>query len=547
MQRLGNAWLLHRFPARTRSLLRHGQVRYVHHKIKWPKVTRVPMRNRFPTFEASTLVLDLDAEDNEHVRPFNRTDDGELESRDAKRKRDTQPMMERVAEFEAESQSDEANFAKVKTDIFNPWRVSDLDLFSAAMFGIPSYAKYSITKDLPESAEGFDPGQISVSVLVWNGIQRRARDSTSKTIPYMLRRQAVSERHKSGVPLDRHGFCQAIEKCESLIDLERVVSPFVQTPSGQAFVAKRANDISRRCQSLRNGDPSSAAEILSFMNNLVINLKLQGLPLSTTFGDVGLDLSLEYDNFVAVQRYIDTCYHDSSQSPEVDSVLKVLRTVLKSLDGLQQGLIESGSSATVPQRYLEIYSLLTGWDFGSKTVKPFFRDFYHRNYQTRLLYFTCLARLGAFRTMWHEWQISCLEDSSEQTTSEADSRVTMSWIYADAILGSQGVARNAGELLSCVDFAKPSAKPQGDRLLEVEAIVKLAEMRTRPAASAAYSVLYEDGKYEGIIAEVFSHKDILKTLQGLRDLLTQMVGSQDTIRESIRGDVWGSADDWDRS
>ncbi|RYP65284.1 hypothetical protein DL769_006363 [Monosporascus sp. CRB-8-3] len=112
-----------------------------------------------------------------HISDFRGTNDGVPEEYGAKRSRDMDSMMARIAEFEAESERDDMNFTEVLKDKFNPWRVSEFDILSVALLGPPSRSISSQRGFLPESADGLSPDEITASVLEWNGIQKRGLEA----------------------------------------------------------------------------------------------------------------------------------------------------------------------------------------------------------------------------------------------------------------------------------------------------------------------------------------------------------------------------------
>lgn len=101
----------------------------------WPKITKIPMRNKYPQFEVSDLLLDLDAEDSKLVRSFDENIDGVPEESGAKKARDQEGVKHRAATFDKEYERDENNFQNLLRNKYNPFHVSDLDIVSAAIRG----------------------------------------------------------------------------------------------------------------------------------------------------------------------------------------------------------------------------------------------------------------------------------------------------------------------------------------------------------------------------------------------------------------------------
>ncbi|RYP79087.1 hypothetical protein DL771_000065 [Monosporascus sp. 5C6A] len=463
-------------------------------------------------------------------------------------------MMARIAKFEVESERDDINFTQVLKNKFSPWRVSQLDILSVALFGPPSRSISSQLGFLPESAHGLSPDEITASVLEWNGIQRRVRHSAFKTIPYMLRRRNISQRRRD----ERLDFREALKNCRSLADLERVIMPFVQTPTGRALVADQCSRIGQTCMVLHSKDPSVAPAILSFLNNLTINLRAQNLRVSQGLEAICVKLSLECGNFIAAQRYIEACDNGEFQATKLDDRLDIMSTVLKTLDGFLLNPAGAHHSTDVTQRLLEIYGLLTRWDLGQELAQPPMRRFYRKDYRTHLLYLMCLVRLGAFRTMWYQWQMD-LEEPPEwavvtsgkskgnhkraagedgvipgkihngklQGLGDTEIQEALADVYAKAVLRWRGATNYAEVLLRSVEFNSASHNFEQNRQLEIETIIRLGESRSE-AAFADDPRRASPEEYEGEIAKIFSNSDIRDALAGLQELLSRIVASNDS-------------------
>ncbi|RYP09542.1 hypothetical protein DL764_001227 [Monosporascus ibericus] len=519
------------------------------------------MRDTFPTFEAPTLVLDLDAEDNQHVRPFDANKDGVPEEYGAKRSRDMDSMMARIAKFEEESERDDMNFTQVLKNKFNPWRVSELDILSVALLGPPP--SRSISSELgflPESAHGLSPDEITATVFEWNGIQQRVRNSAYKTIPYMLRRQNISERRRD----ERLDLREALKNCRSLADLERVIMPFVQTPTGRALVADQCSRIGQTCMVLHSKDPSVAPAILSFLNNLIINLRAQNLQVSQGLEAICVKLSLECGSFIAARRYIEACDNGEFQATKLDDRLDIMSTVLKTLDGFLLNPAGAHHSMDVTQRLLEIYGLLTSWDFGQDLAQPPMRHFYRKGYRTHLLYLMCLVRLGAFRTMWYQWHMDLqkppewavvtpgkskdnhkradgedgvilgeIHNAKSKELGGTEIREALADVYAKAVLRWRGATNYAEVLLRSVEFNSASENFERNCQFEIETIVRLGESRSE-AALADDPRRASPEEHEGEIADIFSNSDIRDALVGLQELLSRIVASNDNGHEANR-------------
>lgn len=520
------------------------------------------MRNRWSTFEISDLILDLDAEDNKYVRPFNQEDDGKFEHWSRKQARDREHMNRRIANFEEESRYYNINFNKLRENPFSCWVISDVDLFSVALRGSLLVPRDKKSRRLMKTTKGLNRDQIINNVLNWNGVQHRIRYSINTTASYMLRRQDIFKKTSNLNPRDMDfDFTEALQKSKNLEDIERLVSPLIQSSAGRALVGAHTGLIAETCWSLYAEHPLSAAmSTLSLMNDLVISLAKEAIPLSPAFLDMGLNLSLKCGNFISAQRYIKACYEYANLAEDGSLWMimgSFLKSLLKHLGGFELDSASSSGSTDVSRQLLEIYSLLTGWNLGQELGFPFMRAFCLHDYDMSVDYFACLARLGAFRTMWYEWsnyvhdmsatavsktyedtrfdsggegvdRRDRLEDgkigdgeTQQPGPTEIEIRRMMSIIYAEAIRRSQGVTRNSEQLLRCVDFMQELVDIKGDRQIEVEGIIRLGQTCTGISSPGmdCSSKLDEEGIYISKVRRIFFYKNLMYALSAARDLL----------------------------
>ena len=514
------------------------------------------MRKLFPRVEASDLVLNLDSEDCEIVRPFDEEIDGVPMPWASHAWLDTQPIMSRIAQFESESGLREKKFRMVKNDPFHPCRLNDLDLISVALAGVPPPPPVApdgfleIFPKNPSSTRNFVE-----TLLDLNGIPPSVRTSTHKTLAYMRHRQDTitnpSLKLQSSLATGDK-FERAVSLCHNLKELERVILPQVSSADGFGSVGQYTHLIAQQCQNMLGTAPEPLIEILGFMNDLAINFASSGLGLSNTFKRVALRFALECENFTVAQRYVEACLTDAPHFPISGTRHGVLRATLDSLDRLL------GEAAPPPphgaRRHLEIYSFLTGWTFGDRKAHASMHLFYRKSYDTQLLYLTSLARLGAFRTMWYEWH-DCLGHGPKlarpQATDTTDDGKQWprdygpsdgSWkpwalgmmarLYTEAILESPQGARPGlrGGLLECVDFTKARGDHQADCELDMETIIRLGETSRQreggPPETAEGAPpsgpSIEERKYDGRILEIFNKSDVSEALAGLGELLEEV-------------------------
>ncbi|KAI4869522.1 hypothetical protein F4820DRAFT_444121 [Hypoxylon rubiginosum] len=270
MQRLGGARLLHVpvFPVRPPSNIR---VRFKH-KSPWSFTTSdAPLRSNYKTFEASTLVLDLDAEDSPYVRPYNDDVDGVPAYKSFHMARNLDPMKERVAQFNELSRNYRKFSKMTASKKFSPWRISDHDILSVALNNSSQneqvrrlltesdYDTLSISLDnssqdkqvqrlSTDSDPNSHPDEIANDVLKWNGIPFHVWNSSSKTIAYMRRRQQLSYRLQPIVD-DEKSLIDALWACTNFPIFERLVTSLVQAPQGCQLVSNCGKNIGSTSES----------------------------------------------------------------------------------------------------------------------------------------------------------------------------------------------------------------------------------------------------------------------------------------------------------
>ncbi|KAH7041137.1 uncharacterized protein B0I36DRAFT_312219 [Microdochium trichocladiopsis] len=259
------------------------QLRLVHWRPRWPrnKTRKIPMRQKFPTFEASPLLIDLDAEDCRAVRPYEPLLDGTPHKSMKPRTFALKALNKDINQFNKKSLQLETRFAQVAANVFSPWRMSDFDVLSAALLGsqgdAPQLTRWPIKKDKYR--------RMLWDVLLQNGVQLSIRDNVTSVMQYMLRRQKLSWRTTPGHE-DAAGFRRAIESTTNFEELERIITNTMQTSEGRELVSTAGKIVADRCQSFvrqpvkmsENAWRHLNAHILCFTNNLIINFRHRKLP-----------------------------------------------------------------------------------------------------------------------------------------------------------------------------------------------------------------------------------------------------------------------------
>ncbi|KAL7626255.1 hypothetical protein AAE478_003025 [Parahypoxylon ruwenzoriense] len=530
MQRLGGPWLPHVLPLRTPPS--NTRVRYKHHRRRriWPNNKHGLLRKSSRIFEASPLILDLDAEENKYVRPYNEEVDGAPEPNWLQRVRDLLPVRKRVAEFERIYQEYEAHFRATRADKFHPWRISDYDILSAALDDLSTIQP----QPLPTST---DPphNTATTDVLEWNGIPHWARDSPSKTIAYMLRRQQLSQRLQPATD-DEEPLKHALRECAEFTEVERLITNIIQTPQGCQLVSSCSATLGQVCQDI--AQKTVPQQMLPFLNNVMINLSSRGLPISAPALWCAYEASLQCRAFSVAQKYMKIIVGTNNQFQDA-KVLHTLKILQKSISLLKSGDAVFHIKEDTASQFLAIYSLLTGWTLGGQAPQPSLRDFIvYSSGQIFELYIACLAQLGAFRTMWYIWHTDSrdfrdgpVEESSSlglaigTGVGLGDERELKAQAFGHAIREATRTGSNLADLAQAPDFTHTAGKYDEDCQLDIEAIIKSADILPVSEGSIKRprddSHIHPAGSDEGI-RKIFERRSIREAMLALQHCLARL-------------------------
>ncbi|CAK7241799.1 MAG: hypothetical protein STHCBS139747_003270 [Sporothrix thermara] len=206
------------------------------------------MRPNERPYEFPTLVIDLDAEGNPDVRPYDEAVDGAVEAdkwADAHASIDA--LAERLGNFESEI---EASKARMLATAARPtaWRVLDRDIWSAVLRGPQNYKE---PVELPDASSGSEES-VMANVLHRNGISPR---QTFQQIPLLLHREEEARKNTPALTEEQLG--TALKGCESLLEARRVLVMAVQTSGGRAAIRANSAAIADLLGSFLQRDPTA--------------------------------------------------------------------------------------------------------------------------------------------------------------------------------------------------------------------------------------------------------------------------------------------------
>ncbi|KAH8161477.1 hypothetical protein CIB48_g6774 [Xylaria polymorpha] len=435
-------------------------------------------REKWPTLDISAILLDLDAEGAKGVRAFDEQLDGVPESRSAWRERELRPIKARVAEFEKGYQECQSSFEAISADKFHPLHISDVDLLAATLLDSPN--ALTTTASSPHHANNpTTPAGMLGSVLDANGIPRTIRHNTPNTITYMLRRRQLLRRSGSLFPSpdDEALLSMAFNRYATFPEIDRLVAKMIHTPKGCQTLSRLSDELHTSLTQAPGVDP---VQLLSLLNNLLINFDQHGLRMSSRLLNLGIWTSLKCQAIVTTQQYIerelkDGCLDEST----IDSILNTL--LQTSIASTQQGYrtFQSNSSS----RLTTVFSLLTGYVPSEDQRTVCLRSLIGREKVNGFrLYIQCLARLGAFRTIWHEWHATDSKSQDLKNVTKLDSRFNENNYLITAILEALSKNEDIRDLAKSPEFAEVTGRFREDCQLDLIAISKSAKILASPEA-----------------------------------------------------------------
>ncbi|KAI1502281.1 hypothetical protein F5X99DRAFT_408233 [Biscogniauxia marginata] len=547
MQRLGNPGLIQRPPARTPPW--DCQVRYKHRKRLWPKRTQVPMRTEVPPFEASPLLLDLEAEGNKYVRAYNEELDGVPEPARNFFERQKLPMRKRVENFEAQSAQYKAAFKKTAAEKFDAWHISDHDIFTTTLLGTPPPSTRMDHDHIPQPNSSTQPDEMTNYILDQNGIPHMIRDDTTKLLRYMVRGQWLARR-LSRTTRDEEPLEHALQRCQIFPEIKRLIVRLLQTPEGCQLVSQSASTLVSVCKDSLN--QVAPLHVLSFLNDLTLNLSERGQQIPADILECGLETSLQCRAFETAQMYLKFLLEANHILPN-PAILHILRTLRDFVTPDDIETTESSFQNNSANQYLAVFSLLTGRVFGEESTQPSLRDtLCHSIGESYQIYLECLAQLGAFRTMWHEWQldmaptqpthpkveystqekrlvetpgdgppsIEIIESRTEDGLGERKGTAKQE-AFTKAIHFAISTSNRVKNLAKLPDFAVATGRYPEDYQLDAKTIIEAAGLSSMQCGRSQHNTDLQADMHDGKeLVQIFSKRSIHEALLSLQVFLT---------------------------
>ncbi|KAK5627724.1 hypothetical protein RRF57_003439 [Xylaria bambusicola] len=469
-----------------------------------------PFEPEFPPFDISDLVLDLDGENTKGVRIFDPELDGEPEPqpRAAKIKRELQPIKERLAEFEAEYEQNESNFRSIADDVFNPLHINDFDVLALALLDSANVQRMA-------AREPTSYASTLNSVLDQNGVPHIIRYNTFNTIQYMwARRRMLNDSLSLGIrrPMTFNGHL-------TFPKIDRLVTMAVKSEPGRRRLSDLCDELCESLLASQDADPSLK---LTLINNVMINLDRDKLPISTKLYDLGILTSIKCNAILTTQDYIKRrLEHGNLDDESIHIILTKIKETSMVLDTFSYHAIQLDISSQLRA----VFSLLTGYTPGEDEPTLSLRSLIDRkNPRSFHLYIQCLARLGAFRTLWHEYHETDSASYNPNTFAVKGSNINKDFAKGDhiasAILHALVDNPDMASLAGSPGFNNTAGQFWQDCQLDMLAISRSAEVLATPGKKVGdtqLSSIY--GANWGIMCGIIQEPSIDKALPALQAFL----------------------------
>ncbi|KAJ3577172.1 hypothetical protein NPX13_g3396 [Xylaria arbuscula] len=438
------------------------------------------------------------------VRLFDPRLDGEPEPGSAQRERDLQPIKALLTNFEKQYDEYESSFRSIVDDIFNPLHINDFDFLALALLDSPNIRK------MATHAPASHANTLN-AVLDQNGVPHSTRDNTSNTIDFMrLRLQSRDSSPSLGIrrPMSFQGH-------STFAKIDRLVTMALKSPHGRRKLCELGDQLYESLVACQEMDPTL---VLTLLNNVMIGLERDGLNMSTKLCDLGVWTSLKCNAIITAQVYIERKLENEAHS---DEFIHGILTKIKDISMASSSLASHQIQLDVSSRLRAIYSLLTGYTPGEDkptfSLRPLLNP---KTTQELYLYVQCLARLGAFRTIWHEFH---RKDSASHGTGLAiltDTRIKENSVFAGAIMHALAENPAIASLARSLDFGVATGETRQDCQLDIIAISRSADTLILPSTRVQESTLSPTYTVNReIVHEILKDKSIEKALPALQEFL----------------------------
>ena len=316
--------------------------------------------------------------------------------------------MERVGLFELTRERDEQVYEALRKLPFSPWHITDVDILSTVLGGRGP----GNSDGVPKKLRHLSPSELLEAVYTMNGIPKLAQDTTSDVVPYMLHRQkCLGPPNPPGAKLEK--LEKALGSFDDFWEVQRFLLQLMKTPRGCSLASQLSRVLSLILRPWASrADPQEVADILALTNNVSYTVASMGLTTHPTFTGLGLSLATKCAAFPAARMYLGFGFKSGQwDTPETQFDLEAsLAQLLWLLSSHRRYTNDFGPAMQqqVQAARLAAYGLLTGYHVGGQQTGHCYRSTFPSG-QYRVMpywkhYLHVLGELGAFRTLWHEFQ-----------------------------------------------------------------------------------------------------------------------------------------------
>ncbi|PHH70041.1 hypothetical protein CDD82_7383 [Ophiocordyceps australis] len=373
-------------------------------------------------FMVPDLILDLDAPDSPHVRPFDKQDQERLKAQwqpDPKRA----AARARLEQFDQQLQHSRAATHRIRCQPINCWRITGYDLLSAAIRGAPpsksghqdSYSVAQVEHDCPSLDK----------VRFENGIPLHAVEHDEHFLRWMVLRQGAMERSMQSdrltAPPPRE-FAKVLHQQKSINAIRRLVLQYLKVSASTSLFRDMSmgQNIQYACERVlkqcRENHNDLTLDVLIFIANLTNRISASDGYLCPHLCGYALVLSARSGAFEAVSEWLRRghsghLWTHSQGSKHVLSALASFGSMMNNTAGTQL-------DSALRRQFL--FQILTGIDANDKVLPDSFRavamlhleDKYKLAWREAFpvyeAYVLLLGQLGGCRILWKEWRTSAI-------------------------------------------------------------------------------------------------------------------------------------------
>ncbi|PHH85090.1 hypothetical protein CDD83_915 [Cordyceps sp. RAO-2017] len=420
---------------------------------------------RHNLFQASDLLLDLDADGAQTIRPFDDDKDGRRLTADWALCPERVAVRERLRHIEEQVDSSRARALATRLSFAGIWRVNSHDILSAALTGAPA----PTSEPLPARGSRDSRGvRIDLRTMgSANGIPPHAFEDDGQLLHWMLRRQRAARAllPEASEPMSNAEFAEALGQSSDVTYIRRLV--FLAVSHGLAL------DKSEPERDHRGDTPSlhisncldsamaestnrraTALDVLCFIGNLSESISQSGGRIGAPLCGLALMLSAEVADLEATSEWLyqgfkDGAWNGPKTAAHVAATLDSYRALLRDeqatgtfrgaqdrqvLCQLLNGLAEQDHMAPTSLRGAVMNCV-------ANAGNPFPMAMYES-------YLLLQAQLGGGRLLWAEWRVSGSDGRRrpERSTAEA----------GQGAIGEAAVGAFKGALCQLVQSIAPS-------------------------------------------------------------------------------------------